>query len=120
MIPQAEAAGMPIQRLFKEYLYEKFNMTQTFYGPLPTNPSMVGDVTMLFTSFTTCGCWPDLFHVDGLVSANRVINIKSPSVQLLKDSPLGGCSHPNPGNVYGAVYYMRRGAQWLCCNILKV
>jgi CubicO group peptidase (beta-lactamase class C family) len=47
---QSEASGMPIQALFQKYLYQKFNMTQTSYGPLPINPSMVGDVTVLLTS----------------------------------------------------------------------
>jgi len=40
----AEASGIPIQNLFKTYLYEKFNMTSTSYGPLPINPSMAAGI----------------------------------------------------------------------------
>lgn len=39
------ASGKSIEELFDSYLYKKFNMTLTSYGPVPWNPSMAGGIT---------------------------------------------------------------------------
>mmetsp|Transcript_46587 Transcript_46587/g.64752 ORF Transcript_46587/g.64752 Transcript_46587/m.64752 type:complete len:463 (+) Transcript_46587:105-1493(+) len=39
------ASNKTIEELFDHYLYKKFNMTNTTYGPIPWNPSMAGGIT---------------------------------------------------------------------------
>jgi len=44
-------SGLSIEELFEKYLYKKYNMTGTSYGPEPYNPSMAGGITTTGADF---------------------------------------------------------------------
>ena len=62
------ASGKPIEQLFDTYLYKKYNMTNTTYGPYPWNPSMAAGITSTGDDFEGTAnfdiviCWA-LSHV---------------------------------------------------------
>ena len=47
----AAAAKKPIEELFEKYLFRKYNMTGTSYGPSATNPSMAAGIVATGNDF---------------------------------------------------------------------
>jgi len=58
------ASGKEIEELFDTYLYKKYNMTKTKYGPEPWNPSMAAGITSTGKDFE--GMLQSLLKYDGL------------------------------------------------------